>query len=67
MHCPSQRRATPLHQLPCSNQTTTFCFIHSIKLLPDFAACLNRLKDDMMHLHLARRLEKAHQSGADAF
>ena len=33
--------------------------MHSIKLLPEFTAWLNGLKDGMTHRRLARRLEKA--------
>jgi putative addiction module killer protein len=33
--------------------------VYSIRLLPEFAAWLNGLKDGMTHRRLARRLEKA--------
>jgi len=35
--------------------------MYSIKLLPEFRAWLNGLKDGMTHRRLARRLEKAQQ------
>jgi len=35
--------------------------MYSIKLLPEFSAWLNGLKDGMTHRRLARRLEKAQQ------